>query len=124
MKDFFRALFGNKAGSVNINGVSYSGDSVVISSSSMVIVNGKVVSDGALVPPIHVTITGDVERIEGAMADVTVSGWAGSVETMSGSVRCGSVAGDVETMSGDVTCGDVAGSVSTMSGDVRMGRKP
>lgn len=130
MKDFFKALF-KRAGSVTINGESYSGSSVSIRSSFVAggIVGGDVFIDGVRQPngislsaPLSITVNGDVDRLETAGGKVDVTGSCGSVKTMSGDVTCGAVSGDVGTMSGDVKCGDVTGKVKTMSGDITMRR--
>ena len=118
MKNFFRAQFKDK-GTAKINGASYYGETITITSSSKVTVDGQTVSD-TLIPPIHVEITGDVHLLDGLAASVSVTGSAHTISTMSGDVNCGDVSGNVETMSGDVTCKKVGGSLGTMSGNVRL----
>lgn len=118
MKDFFSVLFKGK-GTAKINGDCYYGETITITTSSTVVVDGQPVG-GVLLPPIHVQITGDVQRIDGPVASVVVEGSVDKVSTVSGDVRCGNVSGSVETVSGDVVCGTVGGRVSTVSGDVRV----
>lgn len=118
MKKFFSAIF-SSIGSVSVNGQEYTGSCISINSGNVVIVDG-VVMGGEVVPPIHVSINGDVESIDGVATDVSVNGCVDTIKTVSGDVHCGMVTGDVETMSGDVTCGSVAGKVKTMSGDIKM----
>ena len=104
---------------ININGVTFSSDG----SSSVSIVNGRVIVNGRDVTPdskeIHIAIQGDVANLDvDACEQIAISGSAGSVRTGSGGVECGPVSGDVQSSSGDVRCGNVAGSVQTSSGDV------
>jgi DUF4097 and DUF4098 domain-containing protein YvlB len=105
---------------VNIDGRDLVGRSIVINGDK-VTVDG-VEQPGSLVGPVSVTVYGNVESLDGAMASVGVSGSCGAVKTMSGDVRCGDVSGDVSTMSGDVTCGRIGGAVKTRSGDIHHGR--
>ncbi len=67
------------------------------------------------------SVYGDVDRIDGTVAEINVSGSCGSVITMSGDVHCRDVLGDVGTMSGDVTCEKIGGSVTSVSGDIQVG---
>lgn len=101
---------------INIDGRDFSGRNVVINNDEVWIDGVK--QEGTLTGPVSVTVHGDVELIDGPVAQVEVAGTCGFVKTMSGDVRCGNVAGDVGTMSGDVTCGKVGGNVKTMSGDI------
>lgn len=101
---------------VVVNGRSYHGANVSIR-------NGKVTVDGVvqddeLVGEVHVTVNGDIEKLEVGAGAVTAHN-VGSVTSQSGDVSCGDVSGSVSSMSGDVTCGAVGGSVSSMSGDIR-----
>lgn len=106
--------------SININGVTVSGTSIVVR-------NGKVIVDGkdvtlADVKEINVTITGNVDKLEvDACQTISVKGDVGNVKTLSGTVTItGDVKGSVQTMSGDVDCeGSITGSISTMSGNVK-----
>lgn len=107
--------FMSQAGSVNIDGKSFSGRSIVIENGK-VTVDG-VTQDGSLTGDINVTVDGDVEKLELAYGKVECKN-VGSVATQSGDVECHDVSGSVSTMSGDVDCGRVGGSVSTMSGDI------
>ena len=56
-------------GSINIDGRSFSGRSVVIKNGK-VTVDG-VLQDGDLTGPVSITVQGDVETIDGEFADVT-----------------------------------------------------
>jgi hypothetical protein len=113
----------NSNATVNIDGHSYSGQTVSIT-------NGKVVIDGvvqeqSLIGPISIVVNGSVDRIDSASGDVTVMEGCGDVKTMSGDVTCrGNVTGRIETMSGDVhVTGHIGGSVETMSGDIIQSRE-
>lgn len=118
MKDFFSAFFKGR-GTAKINGTQFVGETITITTSSTVIVDGQQVG-GVLIPPIYVGIIGDVQRIDGPVASIVVEGSVDKVSTVSGDVQCGNVSGSVETVSGDVVCGTVGGTVSTVSGDVRV----
>lgn len=118
MKSFFSALFKGK-GTAKINGTHFVGESIIITTSSTVVVDGQQVG-GVLLPPIHVGITGDVQHLDGPVASIVVEGSVDKINTVSGDVRCGNVLGSVETVSGEVFCSAVGGRVSTVSGDVRV----
>ncbi|MET3505433.1 hypothetical protein [Halalkalibacter oceani] len=105
-------------GTVNINGVTYQGNSIVVN-------NGRVIIDGKEAVPtkqkeINIQIQGDVKMLSiDSCNSLMVNGDAGSVKTTSGDVEIGgNVNGSVSTVSGDVECGDIRGSVSTVSGDI------
>lgn len=68
----------------------------------------------------HVTVEGNVEKVQNTSGDVTVKGNAGSITATSGDVNVtGAVSGEVRTVSGDVVVrGGVAGNVRTVSGDI------
>lgn len=103
-------------GKVTIDGREFSGRSISING-NQVIVDG-VPQNGALVGPVSVQVTGDVESLSTTSGDITVSGAVGTIGTTSGDVKCGDVSGSVQTVSGDVYCGSVSGGVRTVSGDV------
>jgi hypothetical protein len=106
-----------KMSSVRINGVTISGNDILVKHGS-VFVDGKVVDTGDS-KQIRIEVDGSIERLNVDACDsITVSGSAGSVSTRSGDVTCGNVEGAVSTMSGDVRCGNIGGSVSTISGDI------
>lgn len=119
--DIFKTIL-SKGTTIQINGQTYSGKSVIIR-------DGQVFVDGGLASEldtytISVTINGDVQSVETASGDIEVVGdVTGRCETASGDITCGAVGGDVSTMSGDVECGHIAGNVRTMSGDVHMARR-
>ncbi|WP_282347980.1 hypothetical protein [Pseudomonas sp. PS01301] len=128
---FFKALF-KQTGSVTINGVTYRGNSVVVSGN---IVGGDlnigtVTIDGKrqqqqlhLGASIAVRVMGDVSQLDCGAGDVKVSGSVGSLKTGSGNVECRDVQGDVASGSGNVSCGHVGGSVRTGSGNVSTRRR-
>lgn len=115
MKDFFARLRGQST--VTVNDKTYVGKDVHIEG-GRVYVDGKQVADESRSPAIHVSIQGDVERLETGAGDVRVEGNVGSLATASGDVQCGDVAGSIATASGDVRCQGVQGSVKTVSGDI------
>ena len=86
-------------GNIKINGKSYIGKNVVINGDK-IIIDGKE-QEEELESIIHVTIEGNVEKIENER----------------GSVYCEDV-GSINVGSGDINCDDVGGSVTTMSGDI------
>ena len=104
---------------VNINGVTYSGNSVVVK-------NNKIYIDGKEVNPADskeyiISVHGDYATVSTESGEVTVNGNnTNSVNTMSGDVFVhGDVLENVSTMSGDVRVkGSISGKVSTMSGDI------
>ncbi|HXV27134.1 MAG TPA: hypothetical protein VD862_03895 [Candidatus Paceibacterota bacterium] len=104
---------------IKINGMSFSGSSVVIR-------NNKVIVDGKDVTPdakeIVITVDGNVELLDiAACQSVRVSGDAGSVKVQSGDVEVeGDVKGDVETMAGSINVGgNIGGDANTMAGNIR-----
>lgn len=100
-----------------INGVSYSGNSIVVS-------NNKVIIDGKDMTPnekqITIMVDGDVNDLNISSCNkLTVNGNVNELSTQSGSVNIsGDVNGSVKTMSGSVNCGKISGSVKTMSGSI------
>lgn len=117
MRTFFARLLGSHS-TVNINGRTFSGREVLVQN-NQVFIDGKPAEGLEPQVPLSIAITGHVELLESATADVTVSGAVGSLTTGSGDIACGDVTGSVSTISGDVQCGAVGGSVSSRSGDVR-----
>lgn len=131
MIQFFKALF-KQAGSVTINGVTYRGNSVVISGNRIggdlnvgtVIIDGKRQQQQLhLGGRIAVQVAGDVAQLDCCAGDVKVSGSVGSLKTGSGDVECGDVQGSVTCGNGDVSCGHVGGDVRTGSGDISTRRR-
>lgn len=98
-------MFSINNGNVTIDGVSYSGNNIVIKG------NGDVLVDGVF-----------QETIESKNITVYVNSRScGDITTSSGNIKIESdcVVGDIKTVSGDVTChSNVDGSVNTVSGDV------
>lgn len=105
------------AGSLTINGRSFSGNCIVIGNNGKITIDGVEEAD-ALIGDISITINGNSQSVETTSGNITILGAAGSVKTMSGDVECGDVSGPVNTMSGDVHCKKVEGSVKTMSGKI------
>ena len=103
-------------GSVVIDGVCYSGNTISIN-------NGRVVIDGAqqdqnLVGPISVEVNGDIERLNTSSGNIKAKR-VGSINTTSGDIECTDVTGNIKTVSGDIECASVFGGISTISGDIR-----
>lgn len=98
-------MFSIEDGNVTIDGVSYSGNNIVING------NGDVLVDGVF-----------QETVESKNITVYVNSKScGDITTSYGDVKIetGCVVGDIKTVSGDVTChSNVDGSVNTVSGDV------
>ena len=105
---------------ITINGVTYSGNNLVIN-------GNKIMIDGLDFSPeakiITINIEGDINMLQ---ADVcqeihVVKGNVGTLRTTSGDVYCTTVTENVVTTSGDVECDDIHGDVHTTSGDVTVG---
>lgn len=116
LNKLFNVAFKNKGGTVEINGNSFTGNSITIT-------NGQVIVDGVSFtidqsPVLNISVEGDIDKLETTSGDVTVAGKVGSISTVSGDVTCGDVSGSVETVSGDVDANDIYGKVSTVSGDI------
>jgi hypothetical protein len=103
--------------SIQINGVTITGNQSIKVSGNKVIVDGKDITPDAKV--ISITVSGNIETLSADTVEkIEVTGSCGSVKTMSGDVTCHSVSGYVNTMSGDIICNQIAGDASTMSGDI------
>lgn len=131
MIQFFKALF-KRTGSVTIDGVTYRGNSVVVSGNIVggdlnvgtVIIDGKRQEKQLhLGSRIAVQVTGDVAQLDCGAGDVKFSGSVGSLKTGSGNVECRDVQGSVTTGSGNVSCGHVSGNVRTGGGNVSTRRR-
>ena len=114
------------AGSVLINGTTVevcAGDSISISGDgNQVTVGSKTATVNS--SKISISITGDVERVEG-IGDVKIGGnVTGDVSTSAGSIEIGGdVGGDVDSACGNVTVkGKVAGDVDVSCGNVKVGK--
>tara|TARA_R110001599_G_scaffold173340_1_gene365136 strand:- start:295 stop:642 length:348 start_codon:yes stop_codon:yes gene_type:complete len=107
----------NSNNSISINGNSFSGRSVSISS-GVVTIDGIVQKGDFKDQEINIVINGNVESIDNSSGEVRAKN-VGSVCTQSGDVYCSDVGGSVSTMSGSVDCYSVGGSVSTMSGNIK-----
>ena len=90
-----------------MNGVTYSGRSVVMT-------NGKLIIDGVTHTSndkvINITITGDIDELSVDSCEYVsvVGNVTGSVKTVSGDILIdGNVSGDAKTVSGGIKCGDV-----------------
>ena len=101
---------------ININGVSYQGNSISVT-------NGKVLIDGVDAgiegKEISIVVDGDLGSLSVDSCNyVKVSGNCDQVKTMSGDIEVGGdVMGDCKTMSGDIACGHIFGGAETKSGD-------
>ncbi len=104
-------------GRMNINGMSYEGNSVRV-------VGDKVYIDNKEIPitdkRILFYVEGNIEKIEcGSCDQIVVFGSTEEITTASGDVYVAEVKGSIKTLSGDVTVnGEVGGSVYTTSGDI------
>lgn len=101
---------------IKVNGISYSGNNLVIK-------NGRVFCDGKDVTPemkeINITVEGDVEKIQiDACEILNVYGSVGSIKSGSGDIDCVNITGNIKTGSGDIKCNDVGGSIETGSGNI------
>ena len=125
-------IINNQSASTTIGGISgkiaYNGKTINVPyGSRFEMTDGEVLIDGKPIeeynqadcPIIKIEITGSVNTLSTASANVTVDGDIGSVRTMSGDVHCNTIQGSVHTMSGDVTCAQIEGDCSTMSGSIR-----
>ena len=105
---------------ISINGVTYTGDNLVINGSKIII--DGVVQESKATGVLEVRVLeGEIKQLTSS-ASVTCGDVAGNVEAGS-SVQCRNVGGDVDAGS-SVTCGDVGGSVdagsSVKCGNVRQ----
>lgn len=108
--------------SITINGIKYSGNSIVVS-------NGKVIIDGKNETPkdskeININVNGNIDELKVDVCEtIKITGDVNNVKTQSGDVDVkGNVNGNIQTMSGDVKSKNVGGSISTMSGDIKHKR--
>lgn len=112
-------ISGGNTGSITINGRSFSGNNVIISAGGVITVDGVVQDGKALVGPITVNITGDMEHVSNTSGNINITGDANIVMTTSGDVNVkGDIKKDAETTSGDIECREIYGRVSTVSGDI------
>jgi cytoskeletal protein CcmA (bactofilin family) len=104
---------------ININGVTYYGNSITIKNNKVIVDGDDVSGDFKIDQPI--SITGNIENLTVASADVKVSGDVESIKTQSGDVDVfGNVSGNVSTQSGDIKVkGNITGNAKTMSGDIK-----
>lgn len=120
MNDLFSAYFNSEyEGTVKINKTEFVGKKITITNSNKVVVDGQPMDD-VLIPPIYVSIIGNVQQINGPVASIIIEGLVDKVNTVSGEVRCGNVSGNVKTVSGDILCSAIGGTVSTVSGNVQV----
>jgi len=103
--------------SININGKSYIGSTVIVR-------NNKVTINGVDVTPdtkiVNIVVEGNVEEVSADYCDkIIVNGNVTTVTTTSGDIQCKDVAGNAKSSSGDIECGDVGGDVQSTSGDVK-----
>lgn len=104
-------------GKVNINGVTYEGNSITITNNE-VLIDGKVVKN-SVSGVVKIKIEGNPAKVY-SDASVEVKGDVlGDVDS-GGSVNCGNVKGNVDA-GGSVRCGTVGGSVHA-GGSVSMRR--
>lgn len=113
-------FFKSNKSTVQINGVTYTGQNVTIN-------NDKVVVDGvvqkqSLAGPITVTVHGSCESLSTTSGDVYVNGNSGSVTSVSGDIDVvGNVEGAIKTVSGDVSVRRThTNNISTISGDIQV----
>ena len=98
---------------------------------SVSVINGKIMIDGQNVdlnvegikeaPVYNITVTGDVDKVEGSFSEITVNGNVDTAKTASGDIKVeGDIRGNASTMSGDVKVnGTIHGNASSMSGDIK-----
>ena len=120
-------MFWNKNNNISqhqFSSININGNTIKCSGSNVVIQNGAVIVDGAVIDSnignnAKIIINGNVNKLDCA-GSVEVRGNAGSIDC-SGSCKVdGDVHGDVDA-SGSVTCGNVAGDIDC-SGSVRCRR--
>jgi hypothetical protein len=119
---------------ININGVTYTGNNIIVKNNKVIINGNDVTSDTKI---INITVEGNLEEISADYCEkIIINGNVGIVTTMSGNIECNkdilgnvrvtsgdidceNIGGNVETVSGDVKCGNITGNVRTVSGDIR-----
>jgi hypothetical protein len=103
-------------GTITINGMTFSGNSVSIINDRMII-DGVEVTKG-LQGVTLLKIEGTVDRLDSS-ASIEMHGSIGGNVTAGGSIHCDDVGGSVSA-GGSVHCGDVSGNISA-GGSVRHG---
>ena len=116
--NFISQILSNSNSSVTINGKTYVGNNISISSGGKVVIDGVAQDGEYLVGHVYIEVKGNVDKLQVSAGSVEVNGSCGAVTTQSGDVRCWDVAGSVSTMTGDVTAKSIVGNVSTMSGSI------
>lgn len=102
---------------ITLNGVTYSGNSLIVS-------GNKIFIDGKDLTPdsktIKIDVNGNVDNLEVDYCEsLSIKGDVGSCETTNGNVNIsGNVNGNVETTNGNVRCGNISGSVKTRNGNI------
>lgn len=115
-------LLKSKPTEIIINGMSFFGSKLKITSSS-IYVNGKRVLDTLNSHKINIEVNGNLESLDVHTCNsITVNGNTKNIKTSSGDVECDNVTGNVQTTSGDITCKNVAGDVKTTSGDIEANK--
>lgn len=102
---------------ININGTTFSGNSIVVNN-GRVIINGKdQTPDGK---EISIIVTGNIEELDvDYCKEVVINGNVTNARTGSGDLTCNSILGNAQSGSGDIECESIGGSVQTGSGDVK-----
>lgn len=127
----------SRIGNVSINGNNITGNNITVIGKK-VYVDGQELTEYNDSKVVNITITGDVDSIEGGN-NIDVYGNVNKLTSSSGninirgSVHCSvksssgditvekEISGDVETSSGNVKAGVIEGNVKTVSGNIRGG---
>lgn len=103
---------------IKINGMTFSGNSVVVSGNK-IIIDGKDATPDSKI--ITISVVGDLELLDVDCCDsISIKGNVGRCKSTNGNVDIeGAVTGDIETTNGNVRCGAVSGSVKTKNGNIK-----
>ena len=135
IKNILKLLSSNNKSTITVDGNRYEGNSLLITSDGVIIVDGEVKGQGSKILNISIQsehidslevesgsimVEGDVGRVKTTHGDVEVTGdVSGGIETVHGDVGIsGNVTGDVKTTQGDIECRKIEGSASTVQGDI------
>lgn len=103
---------------IAINGTIFNGNSITITSDSIIVDGNSFPENSKL---IKVEIVGDVSDLQVASGDVHITGDCKRLESNSGDIQVGGNVESVKSTSGDIEiAGSVLGTVRSVSGDINI----
>ena len=104
---------------ININGVTYTGNSIRYSNGK-VIIDGKTV-DGSNMPIINIKVEGNINQLEVDNAEeITVIGNVTAIETTNGNVKVnGNILENATSINGNINATTIMGKATTKNGNIR-----